>query len=76
MEVTSRDWIFFRTEWNLIKGIKSDTVKRIIVDNTLPDGLRERSIVYEAPFDKCDREEDYEIVWAEFEERFGTTKHW
>jgi hypothetical protein len=27
-----------------------------------PGGPRERTIVYEAPFDRCDREQDYEIV--------------
>ena len=43
--------------------------------DTMPDGPRERTIVYQAPFDRCDREQDYEIVWAEFEKRFGTTKH-
>jgi hypothetical protein len=31
--------------------------------DTLPGGLRE------APFDRCDREQDYEMVWAEFERR-------
>ena len=55
--------------------MKSGTVERTITDDTLPDGPRERTIVYEAPFDRCIREEDYEIVWAEFERRLGTTKH-
>jgi Eco57I restriction-modification methylase len=38
-------------------------------DDTLPTGKRTRTIVYDAPFDKCDREEDYRAVWAEFERR-------
>jgi len=55
--------------------MKSGAVERTITDDTLPGGPRERTIVvYEAPFDNCDREEDYEIVWAEFERRFATTK--
>jgi len=28
------------------------------------------AIVYQAPFDRCDREQDYEIVWAEFGKTF------
>jgi hypothetical protein len=35
----------------------------------LPGGHRERTIVYEAPFDRCDREQDYATVWEEFETR-------
>jgi hypothetical protein len=61
---------FSRPEWNEIKDMKSGTVERTITDDTLPGGPRERTIAYEAPFDKCNREEDYEIVWAEFEKRF------
>ena len=61
---------FTRQEWNEIKDIKSGTVERTITDDTLPGGPRERTIVYEAPFDKCDREEDYKTAWAEFEKRF------
>lgn len=61
---------FSRPEWNEIKGMKSGTVERKIIDDTLPSGPRERTIVYEAPFDRCDREKDYEIAWAEFERRF------
>ena len=61
---------FSRPEWNEIKGMKSGIVERRIIDDTLPGGARERTIVYETPFDKCNREEDYEIAWAEFEKRF------
>ena len=32
----------------------------------------ERTIVYKTPFAKCDREEDYEVAWAEFERRRTT----
>jgi len=55
--------------------MKSGTVERTITDDTLPGGPRERTIIYEAPFDKCDREEDCKIAWAEFERRVETTKH-
>ena len=65
---------FSRSEWEQIKDTKSGTVERTVTDDTLPGGPRERTIVYEAPFDCCDREQDYEIVWAEFERRFGAKK--
>jgi hypothetical protein len=45
------------------------TIERTITDDTLPGGPRERTIVYEAPFDQCDREEDYRTAWAEFARR-------
>lgn len=57
--------------WNDVKDMTSGTVERTIIDDTLPGGPRERTIVYEAPFDRCDREHDYEVAWAHFEERFG-----
>ena len=34
-------------------------------------GPIERTIEYIAPFDRCDREKDYEEVWANFEKRFA-----
>ena len=61
---------FTRPEWNDIKGMTSGTVERTIMDDTLPGGPIERTITYFAPFDRCDREKDYETVWAEFERRF------
>ena len=36
---------------------------------TLPTGPVERTITYHAPFDRCDREQDYATVWAEFTRR-------
>ncbi|KPA17478.1 hypothetical protein MHK_002303 [Candidatus Magnetomorum sp. HK-1] len=61
---------FSRPEWNNIKDMKSGTVERTIIDNTMPGGPMERTITYKAPFDRCDREKDYEVVWREFERRF------
>jgi hypothetical protein len=31
-------------------------------------------VVIDARFDLCDREQDYETVWAEFERRFGAAE--
>ena len=42
-----------------------------IIDDTLPGGPVERTIEYVAPFDRCDREKDYEIAWKFFEEKYG-----
>lgn len=44
---------------------------RTIMDDTLPGGPVERTIEYVAPFDRCDREQDYETAWHFFEEKYG-----
>ncbi len=62
---------FARKEWNEIKDMKKGTVAREVLDDTLPDGPRERTITYFAPFDRCDREADYEVAWAEFARRLA-----
>ena len=41
---------------------------------TQPGGPRERTIVYEAPFDRCDREQDYKTAWSDFEQRFDAVE--
>jgi len=60
---------FSRPEWEEIRHMQSGTVERTITDDTMPGGPRERTIVYEAPFDRCDREKDYETVWSAFSQR-------
>jgi hypothetical protein len=65
---------FNRKEWEEIKNMQSGTVERKIIDDTMPGGAVERTIVYHAPFDRCDREKDYEIAWKEFERR-GIIEH-
>ncbi|MGW8158406.1 MAG: hypothetical protein ACWGKN_07765 [Desulfoprunum sp.] len=62
---------FTRPEWYEIKDKPSGTFSRIVLDDTMPGGPVERTITYTAPFDRCDREKDYEVVWAEFERRFA-----
>lgn len=61
---------FSRKEFEEIKEAKSGTFTRLITDDTLPDGPIERTIEYVAPFDRCDREKDYETAWKFFEEKF------
>lgn len=44
---------------------------RKITDDTMPGGPVERTIEYVAPFDRCDREKDYETAWKFFEKKYG-----
>ena len=55
--------------WEDIAEMKEGEIHRTILDDTMPGGPIERTIVYKAPFVKCDREEDYEVAWAEFKRR-------
>lgn len=58
-------------EWEEIADAKRGVFTRTITDDTMPGGPIERTIEYVAPFDRCDREKDYEEVWANFEKRFA-----
>ena len=54
----------FETE---MKGAPAGTkFYQTITDDTQPGGPVERTIEYVAPFDRCDREKDYETAWAFF----------
>jgi hypothetical protein len=61
---------FSRKEWEEIKDKTEGVVTHVVTDDTMPGGPIGRTIEYVAPFDRCDREKDYEEVWANFEERF------
>ncbi|MBQ9372909.1 MAG: N-6 DNA methylase [Thermoguttaceae bacterium] len=65
-----------RPEWEQIKNAQpGERFYRTITDDTLPGGPVERTIEYVAPFDRCDREQDYETAWRFFEARgLGGTK--
>nr|MBF0223240.1 class I SAM-dependent DNA methyltransferase [Desulfobulbaceae bacterium] len=69
--------------WEDIKDLQSGTVTQTVIDDTLApwhkphdltncrqldDGRWERTITYHAPFDRCNREEDYRTAWKFFEE--------
>ena len=60
---------FKSKQWKTVKDKPSGTVEQTVEDDTQPGGPVERTIVYEAPFTKCDREEDYERAWGAFEGR-------
>ena len=53
--------------WEDVRGLTEAVVTRRVTDATLPDGPDgpvERRIVYNAPFDRCDREQDYRVAWS------------
>ena len=47
--------------------MKEGIVTYNFMDDTLPGGPVNRTIEFYAPFDKCDREEDYNGAWEFFE---------
>ena len=57
-----------RPIWNDIKNLKvGETYEHTIEKSELYKG---KVVTYHAPFDKCDRVEDYKTAWAHFEEIF------
>ena len=51
--------------WEDVKDLKDgNTVTKTWMDDTLPGGPRKKTVTYYAPFDRCDREEDYREVWG------------
>lgn len=53
--------------WEDMMDMEEGEIHRTIIDDTTPEGPIERTIIYKAPFAKCDREKDYEIAWEYFE---------
>jgi very-short-patch-repair endonuclease len=53
--------------WEDVKDMTEGTVEVTITDDTQPGGPIQRTIVYQAPFEKCDRVSDYRTAWAYFE---------
>lgn len=58
-----------RAEWNDIKDKKTgETYEHTITKSELYQG---KKVTYYAPFDRCDRVEDYKQAWEVFEGKFG-----
>jgi hypothetical protein len=55
--------------WEDVRDMQFGTFDVLIDDDTMPGGPIQRTITYEAPFDRCDRETDYALAWAEFKRR-------
>ena len=49
-----------------VRSLAQGVITRRITDDTLPGGPLERLIEYHAPFDRCDREQDYRKAWLAF----------
>lgn len=47
-------------------------IERPILDDTQPGGPVQRTVRYVAPFSLADREADYRVAWAHFEQRAGS----
>jgi hypothetical protein len=61
-----------KKEWDRIKDAPAGKkFYRTITDDTQPGGPVQRTIEYVAPFDRCDREQDYETAWKFFAEKYG-----
>ena len=64
---------YSRPEWEKIKNAPAgEKFYRTITDDTMPGGPVERTIEYVAPFDRCNRETDYETAWNYFTQKYGT----
>lgn len=69
------DLTFKRPDFEKIKNAPAGKVFTCtIMDDTQPGGAHERTIEYVAPFDKCDRVEDYKTVWKFFTQKYGDNK--
>ena len=55
--------------WEDIRDLPDATITRTILDDTLPTGPHERTITYEAPFTRPNREDDYRTAWSMFLDR-------
>ena len=55
--------------WEDVRNLRDGTIRRRMVDNTLPGDPILRHIEYVAPFSCCDREQDYKVAWEAFASR-------
>ena len=56
-------------DWEKIRGLKQgQTYEHVITKSDLYEG---ETVTYYAPFDKCDRVENYKTAWAHFEKVFN-----
>jgi hypothetical protein len=60
--------------WEDVRPLTRGTVEQTVEDDTRPGGPHRRTIVYEAPFTRCDREAEYGQAWSAFQLRFGAAR--
>lgn len=58
-----------RPVWNSIKDLKDGEVYEHIIEKS--ELYHGEKVTYYAPFEKCDRVEDYKVAWAHFEKIFN-----
>ena len=64
----------FSVDRDKLTTLLSQNEKKVLItytDDTQPGGAVLRNIEYIAPFDRCDREQDYETAWRFFEGQYG-----
>ena len=67
IQTDSRNEQEFVPDWEDIRDLKTGSITKTFMDDTLPDGPHQRTIEYKAPFFCPDREEDYRVAWEFFE---------
>ena len=60
-----------RKTWNGIREMKAGETYVHTIDPKKSELYGGEEVVYEAPFDGCDRVGDYERAWGHFEELLG-----
>ena len=55
-----------RSEWERHRALPKGCLAEDVEDNFLPDGPHARTIEYQAPFTRPDRERDYRQAWTYF----------
>ncbi len=50
--------------WEDVQEMQEGVVTKTFPDTSLTDEPQERTIAYHAPFDRCNREEDYNMAWG------------
>ena len=61
--------------WEDVRSLPTGTkIHHASIDDTIPGGPRQKLVTYIAPFDRCDREQDYRSAWSFFEKQFNKTK--
>ena len=60
-----------RKEWEGIRGMESGCYEKVVKEAVFGDEAVERTVVYEAPFGRKDREADYREAWEALERREG-----
>jgi len=62
--------------WEDVKDFEDgDWVSKTWIDDTLPGGPRQKTVVYKAPFDCCSREADYREAWGNLDSEEKPCSH-